>query len=113
MDPLGLALENYDAIGLYRTTENGVTIDASGSVPGTTGTINGGVELVQKLAATAEAQNCFASHWTEFAYGITLRSEDVCAKEAVETAFRNAGGNIKKLLVALTQTDAFNYLPPR
>jgi hypothetical protein len=37
MDPVGLALENYDAVGLYREQENGVTIDASGSVPGTHG----------------------------------------------------------------------------
>jgi hypothetical protein len=31
MDPLGLAMENYDAIGNYRTHENGVLIDASGT----------------------------------------------------------------------------------
>ncbi|MBW8785657.1 MAG: DUF1588 domain-containing protein [Novosphingobium sp.] len=31
MDPLGLAMENYDGIGGYRAQENGVTIDASGT----------------------------------------------------------------------------------
>jgi hypothetical protein len=30
-DPIGLAMENYDAIGGYRTHENGALIDASGS----------------------------------------------------------------------------------
>jgi hypothetical protein len=29
MDPIGLALENYDAIGRWRTVDEGVTIDAS------------------------------------------------------------------------------------
>jgi hypothetical protein len=34
MDPLGLALENYDAIGRWRTTgEAGLPIDASGRLP--------------------------------------------------------------------------------
>jgi hypothetical protein len=30
-DPIGLAIENYDAIGQYRTQENDAVIDASGS----------------------------------------------------------------------------------
>jgi hypothetical protein len=33
MDPLGLALENYDAVGVWRTTESALPIDASGSLP--------------------------------------------------------------------------------
>jgi hypothetical protein len=38
MDPLGLTLENYDAIGAWRTTgETALPIDASGALPdGTT-----------------------------------------------------------------------------
>jgi hypothetical protein len=33
MDPLGFALENYDAIGKWRTEDNEVPIDASGKLP--------------------------------------------------------------------------------
>lgn len=33
MDPLGLALENFDATGRWRTTEGGIPIDASGELP--------------------------------------------------------------------------------
>jgi hypothetical protein len=33
MDPLGFALENFDAIGGWRTTEAGSPIDASGALP--------------------------------------------------------------------------------
>ena len=32
MDPLGLALENFDAVGRWRTADAGVTIDASGEL---------------------------------------------------------------------------------
>jgi hypothetical protein len=34
MDPLGLALEHFDALGAYRTTEYGLPIDASGELAG-------------------------------------------------------------------------------
>ncbi|HSH16668.1 MAG TPA: DUF1592 domain-containing protein, partial [Verrucomicrobiae bacterium] len=33
MDPVGFAMENYDAIGRWRTMEDGVTVDASGGMP--------------------------------------------------------------------------------
>ncbi len=34
MDPIGLALENFDGAGQYRATENGAPIDASGELDG-------------------------------------------------------------------------------
>jgi ribonuclease Z len=33
LDPIGLGLENYDAIGAWRTLEGGVPIDATGEFP--------------------------------------------------------------------------------
>jgi hypothetical protein len=33
MDPVGFALENYDAVGRWRTTEGGVPVDSAGSLP--------------------------------------------------------------------------------
>jgi hypothetical protein len=33
MDPLGFALENFDALGKWRTTSDGVAVDASASLP--------------------------------------------------------------------------------
>jgi hypothetical protein len=33
MDPVGLSLEQFDAIGRWRTSEGGVPIDASGGLP--------------------------------------------------------------------------------
>ncbi len=34
MDPLGFALENFDAVGSYRTTDADAPIDANGTLPG-------------------------------------------------------------------------------
>ncbi len=46
-----------------------------------------------------------------FAYGRTLGAEEQATQQAVVAAFRASNYNIKELLLALTQTDAFLYLP--
>jgi hypothetical protein len=111
MDPVGFTLENYDPVGLWRTQENNVMIDASGELPSTGEKVANGVELVQKLAATSDTQFCFANHWLEFAYGKSLGPADDCAAAATKVAFQKSGYNVKQLLLALTQTDEFLYYP--
>ncbi|MGK3994248.1 DUF1592 domain-containing protein [Sorangium sp. So ce1024] len=112
MDPVGFAFENYDAVGLYRTTENDVEIDPSGFVPGELGEVSGPIELARKLAESEDVQRCFSKRWAEYAYGLTLRAEDACTGQTVRDAFKASGYNVKQLLIDLTQTDAFLYLAP-
>ncbi len=109
LDPIGFALENYDSVGQFRTEENGVTIDASGQMPGSDETIVGGVELARWLAEESSVQACFASHWLEFAYGKRLGRDDACTRETINDAFEESGYNVRELLLDLTQTDAFLY----
>ncbi|MEO8181846.1 MAG: DUF1592 domain-containing protein [Deltaproteobacteria bacterium] len=111
LDPIGFALENYDPIGQYRAEENGVTIDASTQMPGSGETVVGGVELAHWLAETSDTQDCFASHWLEFASGRTLGQDSQCTRAAVNAAFEESGYNVKEMLLALTQTDSFLYFP--
>ncbi len=111
MDPIGLAFENYDAIGRWRDTENGVAIDASGQVPGIEGTTTTPIELVQAIAAQPQTHECFAKHWANFAYGQTLGEEAECVTEGLQVQFAEAGYDIQTLLLNLTASDAFLYLP--
>jgi hypothetical protein len=111
MDPVGFTLENFDPMGFWRTQENNVTIDASGSIPLTGQTVSGPVDLVQKLAAADATQFCFARHWLDFGYGRTTGVGDECATAAVDIAFQRSGYNVKQMLLALTQTDEFLYYP--
>jgi hypothetical protein len=53
MDPLGLSLENFDAIGQWRTTDAGKPIDASGVLLDGT-KVQGPAELRQALLAQKE-----------------------------------------------------------
>jgi len=48
MDPLGFALENFDAVGQWRTEIGGQPVDATGEMPGGE-TFNGPVELREAL----------------------------------------------------------------
>ena len=124
LDPLGFPFETYDAVGLYRASEKwtdkstNVTydtpIDASGAVPGVDGTAANAMELVKLLATSPDIGGCFAGHWMRFSYGRSLVASadgDGCNQQTVTDAFKDAGYNIKKLLVAITQSDGFLYRP--
>ena len=53
MDPLGFALENFDAIGAWRTTEGGLPLDASGQLADGT-KVDGVVALRNALLARSD-----------------------------------------------------------
>ena len=75
MDPIGYGLENFDAVGAYRTTDNGKPVDASGKLEETDvdGAFTGPIELGKKLAQSQEARECFARQWLSYA---TARAVD-------------------------------------
>jgi hypothetical protein len=53
MDPVGFALEKYDAVGRWRTKEGGMTVDATGNLPDGT-KFDGPSELQQALLKRPE-----------------------------------------------------------
>ena len=113
LDPIGYGLENFDGVGLWRDTENGKPIDSSGELPmvDVAGPFNGPVELAKKIASSHDAASCFADKWLAFAYGRVLSDADACTRAQLEKSFLDSGGDVKALLLAATQSDAFLYLP--
>jgi hypothetical protein len=111
MDPIGLGFENFDGAGRYRQTENGLTIDSSGEIFGTdvAGKFSGPAELGQKLAESTQAQRCMVLNWYRYANARAEAPTDACSVDAVALRFSESGYDVKELLVALTQTDAFLY----
>lgn len=74
MDPIGLAMENYDAVGLYRTHENGVEIDVSGTLEGKS--YRGLIELQKVLAESRAVPACLVKRVYEYGVGrATARGE--------------------------------------
>ena len=110
IDPAGLALENFDAVGAWRTRDGGTRgtpVDASGQlVDGTR--INGVVELRQALLKDPQA---FARTTTErimtYALGRGLASSDMPAvREVVQTAGRD-GYHFSSVVLGVVQSVPF------
>lgn len=113
IDGLGFGLEHYDSVGAYRTMDEGVPVDASGEVTSTTdidGPYMGGPQLASLLASSTQVRDCAPTQWLRYAWGRRETADDACSVAAVQQAFINSDGDLKELMVALTQTDTFvNY----
>jgi hypothetical protein len=124
-DPPGFAFENYDAIGAFRTTDNGSPVDATGSFTtsggcaagtpacGTTLTFTNAVDLVTQLASNPEAQWCTERNWFRYAVG---RMETPAELGSLQLAYRvataNAGFSLRDMLTSLVTSKAFLYRAP-
>ena len=79
MDPLGFSLENFDALGKWRTSSDGVAVDASGALPD--GTRFEGIAGLRQLVASH--QEDFARTFTQkllaYALGRSLEAHDMPA----------------------------------
>jgi len=82
MDPIGLALENFDELGRYRTLDNGVDIDASalfmGAFP-----IDGPKELAAVIAEDGLYAQCIVEKTMVYALGRAFTDDDQCAQDAL------------------------------
>ena len=68
MDPIGLGLENYDAVGVYRDMDAGNAIDANGQLP--SGEVFAGAkELAARIADKPEFARCVAQKLYSYALG--------------------------------------------
>jgi hypothetical protein len=111
IDPLGFAFEHFDRFGLWRDAENGLAIDATGEIYRTdaAGKFDGALGLIARLVQSRDAQNCYVGNWMRFGYGRAATSQDACSVRLLQDAFAESKGNVRELLVSLTQTDAFLY----
>ena len=112
LDPVGFAFEHFDGVGLWRDTESGKPIDATGDVVGTLdadGKIDGALELAARLSQSAQVRQCIAKQWFRFGYGRSEADVDQCTLQRLSDAFTASGGNWQSLVLELTQTDAFRY----
>ncbi|MES1172141.1 MAG: DUF1588 domain-containing protein, partial [Bacteroidota bacterium] len=68
MDPIGFGLENYDAVGAYRTQDSGVDIDSNGQLPGGA-KFSGAEELSAQVAADPAFAACVTKKLYSYALG--------------------------------------------
>jgi Protein of unknown function (DUF1592)/Protein of unknown function (DUF1588)/Protein of unknown function (DUF1595)/Protein of unknown function (DUF1585)/Protein of unknown function (DUF1587) len=113
IDPIGLGFENYDAIGKFRTTENGKPIDASGEVldaDDADGAFKGTVALAKQLAASNAVSECVARQWFNYALGRQDNAGDQCAVDALRDKFIASGGDMRGLIADIVLSPSFGSL---
>jgi len=111
IDGLGFGLEAYDGIGAWRTMDQGVAVDDSGEITSTQdidGKYSGGTELAGLLAGSAQVRDCAPTQLLRYSMGRRDEPEDACSLAEVQAAFADSNGDLKELVIALTETDAFS-----
>src|SRR4029453_17136077 len=110
MDPLGFGLENFDSVGIYRTTDNGQPIHASGTAGGVP--FNGLAEMASVLRKQPVAGPCVVSKIYENALGRTPQEADGPTLDALAKSFAAGDNRIDSLLVDLVSSEAFRFVQP-
>ena len=112
-NPLGYAFENYDAIGKYRTTDQGKPVDAADSytLDGELKSFKNGVELSKLLAEAKETHACYVRNLMTYLHGRELDTTEEATIDYYARRSR-AGMALHDLELALVTSDAFlNRLP--
>jgi hypothetical protein len=114
INPLGFALEEFDAIGRFRTAEDrGGTsrpIDASGSYLPRTGpeaTFRGARELAASVASSRDAHEAFVQALFHSLVKQPVRAWGPDTLGRLTTAFEAGGFDIRRLLVDIMMVAVF------
>jgi hypothetical protein len=107
MDPIGLALENFDAIGRWRSVDSGSKIDASGQL--VDGTAVDGVESLR--SALLSRPDAFVQTMTEkllmYAVGRASHHYDMPAIRAITLEAARNDYKFSSLVLGIVSSDAF------
>ena len=109
MDPLGLALENFDATGKWRDRDRfaGAAIDASGTLPDGTA-INGPDDLRKALLRRPEQfVQTFTQGLLAYATGRTLRYKDMPTVRQIVRGAAGADYRLTAIVQAVVKSEQF------
>ena len=114
INPLGFALENYDAVGRWRTTENDQPVDTASeyvTIEGESKEFSSAHEVASFAATSVTAHNAFVAHLfrhlikqTPAAYGREIKDE-------LRLHFVENGFNIQELIAEIALVTALHREP--
>jgi hypothetical protein len=108
VDPIGLGLEDFDAIGQFRPMEQNRPVDASGELDGTE--FVGGRELGEVLEGDPRVLSCVVKQLYRNASGrLEEAGETVVVKDLAER-LDGHGGSLLDVLPDLVASEGFRYL---
>lgn len=111
LDPMGFALENYDAIGRWRDTDNRQPIDATGKLL-TGQTFNGAKELRKVLveARKNEFTKCLTENMLTYALGRGLDYPDKPFVKEIVKQSASSGYKFQDIVLGVIQSPPFQRM---
>jgi hypothetical protein len=107
MDPLGLALENFDAVGAWRTEDGGQPVDTSGQLPDGT-KLDGVIGLRETLLKQPDVLvSTVAEKLLTYALGRGLEPEDMPAVRAIVRHSEKDGYRFTSLIEGVVNSTPF------
>lgn len=113
MDPLGLALENFNAMGMWRTTDVGQPFQTAGKL--ITGESFGDIRELKHVLATAHRRDfyyCLSEKLLTYALGRGLESYDIVTLDQLVAKLEASGGRPSALLQAIVNSAPFQQRRP-
>jgi mono/diheme cytochrome c family protein len=109
MDPIGFAMENFDAVGRWRDHDNGSEIDASGSFPdGTTFAGMGGLKKVL-LSQKEQFVTTVAEKLLMYALGRNLQYYDQPSVRAIVHQSASSNYTLTSLVAGVVNSPQFQF----
>ncbi|MBC7966821.1 MAG: DUF1592 domain-containing protein, partial [Fuerstia sp.] len=107
MDPLGMGLENFDAVGRWRDKEGERDVDATGELPGGE-KFSGPIELIGIIRGRQEQfHRAFAERLLTYALGRGLEYYDKCAVDQALVLMKQRGNRFSALVEGIVTSDPF------
>lgn len=109
IDPMGFALENYDAVGRWRTEIGGVAVDARGELA--SGETFDGIKGMRSILLAREddiAKNVI-ERLMAYALGRGLEPEDLPSVSAIARQCKPGGYRMQDLMTGVVQSLPFRY----
>ena len=108
MDPLGLALENFDALGRYRTHDSGDEVDASGTL--ITGESFENIQDLKKILSENHREKfyrCLAVKMMTYALGRSVEYHDTEAIDKIVEQMTASNATARTLIKAIVKSPGF------
>lgn len=106
MDPVGLALENFDQLGRYRTKyPSGNTVDSSGEIRGVK--FSNGMQLIDFIVKQNDFKRCLTQKLMGYAIGRSITAQDKCAVQAIGDNYVKEDKTFSDLISAIVLSEQF------
>ena len=106
MDPLGLSLEHFDAIGKWRDSDDGKPVEAFDELPDGT-MITGAQGVTEYLQQNSNTLPCVAEQFFTYLLGRGVEYDDEVRIGLMMESWEEAGYTLEALLTLIVSDDAF------